>query len=109
MKDGLPRPPSKTQGLGHIEVDSRPGFFSFEKNLLHGLTAVAALKPQLSRQWQWALKEGVPMSKTIHAVFAGGVFRPVRAVDLRDPCEVKLEPRSVSPKTGRPGGDDFLF
>jgi predicted DNA-binding antitoxin AbrB/MazE fold protein len=33
--------------------------------------------------------------KTIHAVYADGVFRPSTRVDLPDPCEVEFEPRSV--------------
>lgn len=33
------------------------------------------------------------MSKTIHAVFENGIFRPVDPVDLPDRVEVEFEPR----------------
>ena len=33
------------------------------------------------------------MSKTIHAVFENGIFRPVDPVDLPDKVEVEFEPR----------------
>ena len=33
------------------------------------------------------------MSKTIHAVFENGTFRPVHPVDLPDKVEVEFEPR----------------
>ncbi|MFM7516851.1 MAG: antitoxin family protein [Pirellula sp.] len=39
------------------------------------------------------------MSKTIHAVFENGIFRPVEPVDLPDKVEVEFEPRVVE-KTG---------
>jgi predicted DNA-binding antitoxin AbrB/MazE fold protein len=46
------------------------------------------------------------MSKTIHAVFSGGVFRPVEPVDLPDPCEVEVEVRSVTPAAQTVSLDD---
>jgi predicted DNA-binding antitoxin AbrB/MazE fold protein len=35
--------------------------------------------------------------KTVHAIFANGVFRPTERVDLPESCEVEFEPRLVSP------------
>jgi predicted DNA-binding antitoxin AbrB/MazE fold protein len=43
------------------------------------------------------------MSKTIHAVFENGVFRPTGPVDLPESCEVEFEPRTVNPVTKPPG------
>jgi predicted DNA-binding antitoxin AbrB/MazE fold protein len=43
------------------------------------------------------------MSKTIHAVFENGVFRPTGPVDLPESCEVEFEPRTVNPITKPPG------
>lgn len=40
------------------------------------------------------------MSKTIHAVFENGIFRPVEPVDLPDNVEVVLEPRVVEENEG---------
>jgi predicted DNA-binding antitoxin AbrB/MazE fold protein len=37
-----------------------------------------------------------PLMKTIHAIYADGVFRPVEAVDLAENSEVEFEPRPVS-------------
>ncbi len=37
------------------------------------------------------------MSKTIHAVFEKGVFRPLQPVGLPEACEVEFEPRLVLP------------
>jgi len=37
----------------------------------------------------------VAMSKTIHAVFEKGVFRPLQPVRLPEACEVEFEPRLV--------------
>ena len=42
------------------------------------------------------------MLKTIHAIYEGGVFRPVEAVDLPDQTEVEFEPR-ISPPAPRTG------
>lgn len=36
--------------------------------------------------------------KTVHAVFEGGKFRPLEAVDLPEQCEVEFEPRPVKPR-----------
>lgn len=36
------------------------------------------------------------MSKTVHAVYQDGVFRPVQSLDLPDPCEVEFEPRILA-------------
>jgi predicted DNA-binding antitoxin AbrB/MazE fold protein len=38
------------------------------------------------------------MSKTIHAVFENGVFRPIASVDLPERAEVEFEPRLVPKK-----------
>jgi len=40
------------------------------------------------------------MSKTIHAVFENGIFRPVEPVDLPDKVEVVFEPRVVGKSDG---------
>ena len=42
------------------------------------------------------------MSKTIHAVFENGIFRPVEPVDLPDKVEVEFEPRVVEKTSGLP-------
>lgn len=39
------------------------------------------------------------MSKTIHAIYENGVFRPVVPVDFPDRCEVEFEVREVKPAT----------
>ncbi|MCY3000019.1 MAG: antitoxin family protein [Planctomycetota bacterium] len=44
------------------------------------------------------------MSKTIHAVFENGIFRPVEPVDLPDKVEVEFEPRVVEKTDGWPDG-----
>jgi predicted DNA-binding antitoxin AbrB/MazE fold protein len=44
------------------------------------------------------------MSKTIHAVFENGIFRPVEPVDLPDKVEVEFEPRVVENTGGWPDG-----
>lgn len=44
------------------------------------------------------------MSKTIHAVFENGVFRPVESVDLPEKAEVEFEPRLVAKIEGWPEG-----
>jgi predicted DNA-binding antitoxin AbrB/MazE fold protein len=44
------------------------------------------------------------MSKTIHAVFENGVFRPVESVDLPEKAEVEFEPRLVAKNDGWPAG-----
>ena len=44
------------------------------------------------------------MSKTIHAVFENGVFRPVESVDLPEKAEVEFEPRLVAKNEGWPAG-----
>ena len=36
--------------------------------------------------------------KTVHAIFAQGVFRPMERVDLPESCEVEFEPRTVESK-----------
>jgi predicted DNA-binding antitoxin AbrB/MazE fold protein len=35
--------------------------------------------------------------KTIHAVFEGGMFRPLETVELPERCEVEFEPRPIKP------------
>jgi predicted DNA-binding antitoxin AbrB/MazE fold protein len=44
------------------------------------------------------------MSKTIHAVYENGIFRPVEPVDLPDKVEVEFEPRVVEKNDGWPDG-----
>lgn len=44
------------------------------------------------------------MSKTIHAVFENGIFRPVDPVDLPDNVEVAFEPRVLEKKDSWPDG-----
>jgi predicted DNA-binding antitoxin AbrB/MazE fold protein len=34
--------------------------------------------------------------KTVHAIFANGVFRPTERVDLPEKAEVEFEPRAVT-------------
>jgi len=46
------------------------------------------------------------MTKTIHAVYENGVFRPTEKVDLPDHCEVEVEVRTVSDKPTKPSLDD---
>jgi predicted DNA-binding antitoxin AbrB/MazE fold protein len=46
------------------------------------------------------------MTKTIHAVYENGVFRPTEKVDLPDPCEVEGEVHYVSDKPAIPSLDD---
>jgi predicted DNA-binding antitoxin AbrB/MazE fold protein len=38
------------------------------------------------------------MSKTIHAIFEKGIFRPLNPVELPESCEVAFEPRLVRPQ-----------
>ena len=35
------------------------------------------------------------MTKTIHAIYENGVFRPIEALDLPDHCQVEFEIRLV--------------
>jgi predicted DNA-binding antitoxin AbrB/MazE fold protein len=44
------------------------------------------------------------MTKTIHARFENGVFRPVESVDLPENAEVEFEPRLVAKKHTWPDG-----
>ena len=46
------------------------------------------------------------MSKTIHAVFENGVFRPTEKVELPDRCEVEVEVRQVKEEPKIPTPDD---
>ncbi len=46
------------------------------------------------------------MTKTIHAWYENGVFRPTEKVDLPDPCEVEVEIRLVTEKPEKPTLDD---
>lgn len=42
------------------------------------------------------------MSKTVHAIYSEGVFRPVGPVDLPDQTPVEFEPRPLSGAGGTP-------
>ena len=42
---------------------------------------------------------------TIHAIYEGGVFRPVGPVPLPDKCEVEFEPRMVNGNQPQGGQD----
>ena len=46
------------------------------------------------------------MTKTIHALYENGVFRPTEKVDLPDPCEVEVEIRQVKEGPKKPTLDD---
>ena len=39
----------------------------------------------------------MPAMKTVHAIFANGVFQPKEQVDLPEASEVEFEPRTVRP------------
>ena len=42
------------------------------------------------------------MSKTIHAIYANGVFRPLEAVDLPEQTPVEFEPRVLAEAPSSP-------
>ena len=44
--------------------------------------------------------------QTVHAVYEGGVFRPVAPVPLPDHCRVEFEPRVVEQCSAPPTLDD---
>lgn len=46
------------------------------------------------------------MSKTIHAVYENGVFRPTERVNLPERCEVEVEVRQVHATAGSPSLDE---
>jgi predicted DNA-binding antitoxin AbrB/MazE fold protein len=46
------------------------------------------------------------MTKTIHAVYENGVFRPTEKVDLPDHCEVEVEVRQIKDQPAKPSLDD---
>jgi predicted DNA-binding antitoxin AbrB/MazE fold protein len=46
------------------------------------------------------------MTKTIHAIYENGVFRPVEPVDLPERCEVEVEVRTVTATADMPSLDD---
>jgi predicted DNA-binding antitoxin AbrB/MazE fold protein len=46
------------------------------------------------------------MTKTIHAVYENGVFRPTETVDLPDRCEVEVEVRQVKEQAKMPSLDE---
>jgi predicted DNA-binding antitoxin AbrB/MazE fold protein len=46
------------------------------------------------------------MTRTIHAIYENGVFRPVDPVDLPDHCEVEVEVREIKTDPRRPSLDD---
>jgi predicted DNA-binding antitoxin AbrB/MazE fold protein len=39
------------------------------------------------------------MSKTVHAIYENGVFKPTEALDLPDQCQVEFEIRIVAENT----------
>ena len=48
--------------------------------------------------------------KTIHAVFEGGVFRPIEPVDLPEHCQVQFDPVPIpEAKAARPVPDHSRF
>jgi predicted DNA-binding antitoxin AbrB/MazE fold protein len=47
------------------------------------------------------------MTRTIHAVFENGVFRPTQSVDLPDRCEVEVEVRQVKPEGESPSLEEI--
>ncbi len=46
------------------------------------------------------------MTRTIHAIFENGVFRPTEPVDLPDRCQVEFEVRAVTSGAGQPSLED---
>jgi predicted DNA-binding antitoxin AbrB/MazE fold protein len=46
------------------------------------------------------------MSKTVHAIFENGVFRPTGPVELPEGCEVQFEPRAVNAAPTTPTLDE---
>ncbi len=46
------------------------------------------------------------MTKTIHAVYENGVFRPTEKIDLPDHCEVEVEVRLLDESNPKPSLDD---
>jgi predicted DNA-binding antitoxin AbrB/MazE fold protein len=47
--------------------------------------------------------------KLIHAVYEGGVFRPVNAVDLPERCEVEFVPKIVDGNPPPPGNMESIY
>lgn len=47
--------------------------------------------------------------KTIHAVYEGGVFRPLESVELPDRTEVEFEPRPVAQAEDGKNGLDGIY
>jgi predicted DNA-binding antitoxin AbrB/MazE fold protein len=46
------------------------------------------------------------MTRSFHAVYENGVFRPIGPVDLPERCEVEVEVRKVTPEATPPSLDD---
>jgi predicted DNA-binding antitoxin AbrB/MazE fold protein len=46
------------------------------------------------------------MTKTIHALYENGVFRPIEKVDLPDPCQVEVEIRQITQEGKKPTLDE---
>jgi predicted DNA-binding antitoxin AbrB/MazE fold protein len=44
--------------------------------------------------------------KAIHAIYEGGVFRPMEPVDLPDRCYVEFEPRVIDAHAAEPSLED---
>ena len=45
--------------------------------------------------------------KTIHAIYANGVFQPLERVDLPEASEVEFEPRAVQSARPEPEGENL--
>ncbi len=46
------------------------------------------------------------MTRTIHAIYENGVFRPIEPVNLPDRCEVEVDVRRVNAEASKPSLDD---
>jgi len=51
----------------------------------------------------------MPKMKTIHAVYEGGVFRPLEAVELPERTEVEFEPRPVAQRENHDTDLDGIY
>jgi predicted DNA-binding antitoxin AbrB/MazE fold protein len=49
------------------------------------------------------------MSKTVHAIYENGVFKPTEALDLPDQCQVEFEFRIVDETKGEDRALDDVY